>query len=226
MSPRFGRLLVPGLTTLAMLAVLIGLGTWQVSRLRWKTQILAEVARAEADPARPLMNDPPAFAKLRVTGRLRATPTALYGAEVRQLPTGPEMGSHLIVVLDRPDGRPVLIDRGWVSTRAPAAPTSPDAVTVEGYVRTADAPSWFAATDDIANRRFYTLNPPAIAAALGAPDAEPFVLVLLGGPGFPDPMRHLPRPANNHLIYAMTWYGFAITLAIIFILWARKDRGT
>jgi surfeit locus 1 family protein len=39
---------------------------------------------------------------------------------------------------------------------------------------------------------------------------------------YPDPARHLPRPPNNHLSYAITWYGLAIALVVIFILWARK----
>jgi len=38
----------------------------------------------------------------------------------------------------------------------------------------------------------------------------------------PEPARHLPRPPNNHLQYAITWYGFAVTLLIIFFLYARK----
>ena len=40
--------------------------------------------------------------------------------------------------------------------------------------------------------------------------------------GWPDPAKHLPQPPNNHLIYALTWYGFAITLVVIFFVWARK----
>jgi cytochrome oxidase assembly protein ShyY1 len=29
---------------------------------------------------------------------------------------------------------------------------------------------------------------------------------------------------NNHLSYALTWYGLAIVLAIVFIAWARGRR--
>jgi surfeit locus 1 family protein len=39
---------------------------------------------------------------------------------------------------------------------------------------------------------------------------------------FPDPVQHLPRPPDNHLQYAITWFGFAVTLVIIFLLYARK----
>ena len=47
-----------------------------------------------------------------------------------------------------------------------------------------------------------------------------------GAPGaaieLPIPAEHLPRPPNNHLAYAITWYGLAGALLVIFIVWARK----
>ena len=53
----------------------------------------------------------------------------------------------------------------------------------------------------------------------------PFTLIAMGPApreGFPDPAKHLPQPPNNHLSYAITWYGLAVALVVIFVLWARK----
>ncbi|HEY0184809.1 MAG TPA: SURF1 family cytochrome oxidase biogenesis protein, partial [Rhodopila sp.] len=47
MSLARNRLLIPSLSTLLMLVVLLGLGTWQIYRLRWKEGILAQIAAAE-----------------------------------------------------------------------------------------------------------------------------------------------------------------------------------
>jgi surfeit locus 1 family protein len=99
---------------------------------------------------------------------------------------------------------------------------------VVGYVRPADKPGWFSATDDIAGRQFFTLNPTAIAAGLGLPKVAPFILVALGPPPplhWPDPAQHLPRPPNNHLSYAITWYGLAVALIVVFIVWVRQRGG-
>ena len=55
--------------------------------------------------------------------------------------------------------------------------------------------------------------PPAIGAALGLRQVAPFILVAMGSAPperYPDPARHLPRPPNNHLSYAITWYGLAV----------------
>jgi surfeit locus 1 family protein len=220
------RLLVPGLSTLAMLIVLLGLGSWQVERLAWKRDLLAQIAQAEAQPAVPLPAEPPPFAKVRVEGRLRDDLAALYGAEGRELRNGPQMGGQLIVPLQRPGADPVLVDRGWVpAVRRQPITTPAGSTAVEGYVRPAERAGLFSATDDPAMRRFYTLDPQAIGAALGLGRVAPFVLVAIGpmpAEGYPDPARHLPRPPNNHLQYAITWYGLAVALLVIFSLYARK----
>jgi surfeit locus 1 family protein len=32
----------------------------------------------------------------------------------------------------------------------------------------------------------------------------------------------MPRPSNNHLGYAITWYGLAAALVGVFAVWARR----
>lgn len=216
------RLLLPGLLSLAALAVLIGLGTWQVERMHWKRAALAAIAAAEARPGVDLPEVPPPFLKVRVTGRLRFDLAALYGAEGRERRSGPVMGAQLLVPLERAAGPPVLVMLGWV----PALPAdrTPREATVEGYVRPPEPAGAFAAKDDTAGRRFYSLDPAVIGPALGLGPVAPYVLVVLGTPqdGQPEPARTLPRPSDNHLSYAITWYGLALGLIGVFFFFARK----
>ena len=226
MTGRLRRLLGPAVMTAAMLAVLLGLGTWQVQRLHWKQALLARIARAEAAPPIPLPANPRPFTKVAATGRLRNDLSALYGAEVQDTSSGPQLGARLIVPLERQGAEPVLVDRGWVPSnrRQPIAQPGGQ-VTIEGYVRPGDKPGLFSARDDPAARLFYTLDPAAIGMALGLPRVAPFVLVAMGPPPpehWPAPAHHLPRPPNNHLAYAITWYGLAVSLVVIFVIWARK----
>lgn len=218
------RLLIPALSTLAMLVVLIGLGTWQVQRLLWKQSVLTAVDAAERGPAIPLAADPLAFAKVRAEGVFDRAPPALYGSEVRTERGATVGGARLLAVLRRSGLPPLLVDRGWVP--APGAlPSAPaGSVTVEGYIRPAEPAGPFTPAPDLAARRFYALDPAAIGPALGVPDLAPFVLVAVGPTGLPDPARTLPRPANNHLSYVITWYGLAVTLLVIFVLYLRKAR--
>jgi surfeit locus 1 family protein len=220
--------------TVAMLIVLLGLGSWQVKRLFWKEALLAQIDNAEAADPIPLPQTPSPFTKVSATGTFLPDAAALYGAEVRTIASGPEMGAQLIVPMRQTNGDVVLVDRGWVPLSRPGPIDQPEGtVTVSGYVRFGDTEHWFSARDDPAARRFFTLDTMKIADAVGQPNARPFVLVLLASQPdadgrlehWPDPARHLPRPPNNHLSYAITWYGLAVALLAIFIIWARKGSG-
>ena len=211
--------MVPAVSTVVMLAILVTLGTWQLRRREWKHALLARIDAAEASPGIPLEANPAPFTKVRVTGTLRPGATALYGAEVRDVAGGEVLGAQLLAVLDRAAG-PVLVDRGWIdAATVPAPPGGP--VTLDGFVRPPEHAGLFSAKDDPASRRFWTLDPVPVGAALGAV-VPAFTVVALGPPGLPDPAREMPRPPDNHLNYALTWYGFALTLLIIFALYARK----
>ena len=185
--------------------------------------MLARFAAAEAGPPLLLSATPPVYAKVAVTGRLRNGLTARFGAMLQD----GRMGTHLVVPMDLDDGTIVLIDRGWVPSEPQAPIDQPDGlVTVIGFVHPPDQAGPFSAPDDVVSRQFYTLDPAAIGAALGLKSVVPFVVVAVGNPPparWPTPAKQLPRPPNNHLAYAVTWYGLAIALVIIFIVWARKD---
>ena len=226
MTLKLRRLIWPGMMAVAMLAVLLGLGTWQVERLQWKRQLLAQIARAEAVSAIPLPADPQPFTKVQVTGELREDLAAFYGAQVRDTLAGAQLGTQLIVPLQREPDATILVDLGWVPNKRlqPLGLTEGD-VTLEGYIRPSEQPGLFSVSDDRASRQFFTLNTSTIGAALGLHDVAPFVLVAMGQAptqGYPDPAQHLPRPPNNHLSYAITWFGLAAGLVLIFGLWTRE----
>lgn len=220
MAGRWRRLAVPLLVVLPVFATLIGLGTWQLQRLAWKTDLIARIAAAEAAPARPLTAAPEPFAKVVVAGRFDHAREALLGLEVR----GATLGARLLTPLLREGAEPILVDRGWVPMqrdRPIARPEGEQQVT--GFIREGETAGRFAAADDVPGRRFYTFDPAAIGAALGLQRVAPFGLAAMGeGGGLPEPARVLPRPTNNHLGYVITWYGVAVALAGVFLVWARR----
>lgn len=184
--------------------------------------MLSQIDQAEASPAIPLPADPPQFTKVVVTGIFRTGLQARYGADVRDLPGGPVFGTQIIEPLDRPGQDPLLVDRGWMPLGSVAPPGNG---TVDGYIRVPDHPGLFSARDNPAARTFYTLDPAAIGASLGLARVAPFTLVALGQvkPGLlPQPATALPRPPNDHLNYALTWFGLALSLAVVFAVYTRK----
>ena len=223
------RILPAALATLAALAILIALGVWQLHRREGKLAILAAIDHAEASPPVALGTSPAPFSKVTVTGTLLPQ-TALYGVDVReQLGGSPREGAQRMGVLVRDDGSKVLVDLGWVVTDQgapdPRGEPAHGTVTVQGYIRAPEHPTWLSAPDDPSARRFYALDPARIGASLGAPDVAPFTLVALNRiAGDAVPADALPRPPNNHLQYAFTWFGLAATLVGVFAAWVRKAR--
>lgn len=223
-SPRRG-LLIPSLFATLGVVILLGLGTWQLYRLRWKEGILAQIAAAEHSPPVPLTDHPPAYGRVAVTGHFRFDQVIRLGVEVRDTPRGSVMGYFQLVPLAR-DGAPtLLVNRGWVPDAPAAKVDDPEGtVTVTGYVRPPDHPGWFTPANDIPGRQVYALDPPAIAQALHLGAVAPFSLTVLGAPTdgqYPQPATGFPRPPNNHLSYAITWYSLAVVLVVIFVLRVR-----
>ncbi|WP_376097497.1 SURF1 family protein [Roseomonas sp. CCTCC AB2023176] len=223
-----GRRIWPAvLAAIPVFVILLGLGTWQVQRLHWKTALLADIAAAEAGPPRALTESPSDFSKVEVTGRFLHDREALLGLEVR----GATLGGRLVTPLMAAGRRPILVDRGWVPVERPAASvTHPEGeVRVIGFVSPPEPRDSFAARDDTAGRRFYTADPRAIGAGIGLPEVEPYLLVALRQPdaptgALPDPARNLPRPRNSHLGYAITWYGLAAALVGVLGFWIAAQR--
>jgi len=213
--------------TVIAIAILVSLGIWQVQRLHWKQALLADIDRAERNPPVPLVGVPSRFTKVVATGTWRLG-TALFGAEVRPDAGGmPGLGAQRLQILDRPGAAPLLVDQGYVPTEGPTPPAASGQASVVGFVRPPEQRNWLSAEDDVTWRHFYTLDPSVIGASLGAPDVAPMTLVALGAAvgGGPVPAKALPRPPNNHLQYAFTWFGLAASLAGVFLAWRFGGRG-
>ena len=235
MTATLRRLLWPGLTTFAMLLVLLALGTWQVHRLAWKTALLAQIDHAETSAPVPLTENPAPFTLVSATGTFLPNETSLYGAIVRDTAHGPTMGARMIEPMRETNGDVLLVDRGWVPVSRPGPVDEPTGtVTVSGYVRFGDRQSWFSArrrsrASGVSSR--WILQ--AIGAAIGRP-VRPFVLVSwppeMGQPNrrgrwpriWPEPAATYAQTSEQSpfLRHHVVWTGGG-PLAI-FIVWARK----
>jgi surfeit locus 1 family protein len=211
------RLAVPLLVLGLAEAVLLGLGTWQVQRLRWKEGVLARIEASERGPVLELSADPPLYQRVSVTGRFRFDQAVAYGIEGRDMPRGQALGHFQVVPLERAGAPAVLVNRGWVPEGAATVDPAGE-VSVTGFVRPATPAGWFSPADSVSERRFFTLDAGAMAGALGLGAVLPFSVTALGEatPGvYPAPAVSLPRPSNNHLSYAVTWYSLAVVLLVI-----------
>jgi surfeit locus 1 family protein len=224
---RFAPGLWPTAATLLAFALLLALGTWQLERLAWKRDLIATRATQLAAPAAAL---PATAADWRVWDFRPAIVEGAFRHDLEQLfgvgAIDGRVGHHVLTPLVRPDGSAVLIDRGWVPADQ-SHPAARRAGQIEGPVRIAgiaryrgeDRPGWFTPDNRPEQGLWYWYDLGALERALGLP----LLPVVVEADSTPNP-GGLPlaggTPAalpNNHLQYAITWYGLAAGLLVIWV---------
>lgn len=211
-----------------MFALLAALGVWQVQRMQWKNGLIAQAEAAAALPPAPLVEvlvlHEPAFRKVLID--CPGLATAPY-VELQTIHEG-QPGIRLVSAC-RPTDVPAefLIDRGFVadhiSARPPvAASTAPFRVTAE--LREVPPPGPMALPAD--DGRFFARDTQGMARALDVADPDPNTLFALtsSNPEWPALQPSAPPAAfsNNHLGYALTWFGLALALVGFYIALLRR----
>jgi len=230
-------LLWPGLAALVALAILLTLGTWQMQRLAWKNDLIGRIeARAFGEPGPvPAEADWPRvspeadeYRRVRLTGTFLHDQEAAVHGLMSASRGQPVQGFYILTPLRLANGSHVMVNRGFVPTelRDPAARAQGQVageVTVTGLLRNREERAPFVPENEPARDRWYTRDPAAIAAARGLTRVSPFLVDADATPnpgGWPRGGQTALRLPNNHLQYAVTWYGIALTLVGVFAAFA------
>ncbi len=229
---RRGRLLWPTIMTLPAIVALLALGTWQLQRLEWKGAIID--ARETALAAPPMLA-PAAFDPARHSGRrVRLSGRFLHAKELYSAPRPRDgrNGLRIVTPLRLADGAVVLVDRGWVPAerKSPAtrrAGQIEGSVTIEGVIRAPGQRGRFVPDNQPADNLWFSFDVSAMAKAAALERVRPYLVV--AGPAANPGGLPLGRPyrveiRNEHLGYAVIWYGLAAALLAIYILYARRAR--
>ena len=218
--------LATSLVALPIVALLIGLGSWQLQRLVWKRDLIATMeTRLDAAPV-PLAQALDRPEADREWQRVTATGTYLHDRQIAlyRLSVAGRPGYLILTPLRLADGRAVLVDRGHV----PQAEVDPSArpgsepqgtVHVTGILRGGETPQAFTNENDPASGAWYWYDLPAMAAAMEL-DLMPVVINADAGPAGSLPLgwQAVFDPPNHHLQYALTWYGLAVVALVIYVL--------
>jgi len=227
-QPRLGT----SIAAFVAIALLIGLGTWQVSRLIWKQELIAErQARWEAS-AIPLPQD---LSNLEELLHRRVTVTGKYQHDKELYQPGRSYkgttGVGVVTPFATDDGRGLLVYRGWVPSshedRATRQEGNPEGeVTIEGVLLPGgwQGSTWMEPGNKPESNMWFFIDPPAMAQATGL--QNPITSVYLGIYR-EDPEASLPFTPpppmdlrNDHLQYALTWYALALALLVIYVIYS------
>lgn len=205
-----------------------GLGIWQVERLAWKNSLVAAVeTRSTAAPVDldavdwdaidPATSE---YQRVAVMGRFGSNDT------LSQAVTTYGGGFWVMTPLVLQDGRTVLVNRGFVTAAQRDAGIERPAGTVEvtGLLRASEPEGGFLRSNDPEAGRWHSRDVAAIGAANGLENLAPFFVDAdAGGAGYPIGGLTVISFSNNHLIYALTWFGLTL-LSLFALVWVLRDR--
>lgn len=225
MTFSFRPMLWPTLFAIPALAVLIGLGVWQLERREWKLALIDRVAQSMAATPAPLDNLLSAPLSEGEFHAVEATGRFLHDKEIHLFShRGEAAGYEIITPLERADRTFVLVNRGFVperlrDPRMRAAGQVSGTLTVQGWLRQGDERQWFTPPDEPAKNQWYGRDPVAMANANGVTVVAPIFLVANETPnpgGWPKGGMEL-NLRNQHLGYALTWFGVALMLIGVYV---------
>jgi cytochrome oxidase assembly protein ShyY1 len=235
-----------GIFTLLTLALLIGLGVWQLQRRAEKhvliahlTERLAAAPGALPSPAQwntltPARDE---FRRVGFSGVYEQRPDAMVyssGSAIREDISGP--GTWAFMPARLPTGERIVINTGFVQNtmqdraqqdRAVTRLVTGAPVTLTGYIRFPESAGALTPRENIAKRLWFARDHLAIARTLGWGEVAPFYIDL----ETPAPESGIPKPGplevhlkDDHLQYAITWFGLASAVVIAFGIWLRGQR--
>jgi surfeit locus 1 family protein len=213
---------LPGFTIFAviMTAILVGLGVWQLERLTWKENLIATVsghmtaAPISLDMAKRLSADDVQYRKVALSGHLdNAHENFVFTTDINGDPV-----YHVLTPFILDDGRTLMVDRGEIpqnlispqNRKALEGPTK-----IIGVWRVPDAPGYFTPAPVAAKHIWYSRDLKGMAAADHVALAAPVVIEADATPnpgGWPKGGQTVVDFPNNHLSYAITWFGLAAGL--------------
>lgn len=235
-----------GMTIIAlvMVGVLAGLGIWQLQRRDEKHVLIAALTERLALAPVQLPADWAAlnaardeFRRVTFTATFESKPDVMVytsGSAVREDVSGP--GTWAFLPARLPDGRAIVINAGFVQNTMQDRAQQDQAVgrlitgapvTMTGYLRFPETPGLFSAHEDRAKRLWFVRDHRAMALAMAWGEVAPFYVDLEA----PVPPSGVPKPGplqvhlrDNHLQYAITWFGLALVVLVTFGFWVAQRR--
>ena len=233
-------LLIPALLAFV---VLVGLGTWQLQRKAWKEGLIAALdAQLAAPPvALPSSAAWPSLDQQSAEYRRVAVDVAFDNAKEALVFAAPSAfrpdvtspGYWVFTPARLIGGGVVMVNRGFVPEGRKDPISRPEGelpgpLQIVGVMRWPEGRHWFTPNDEPAHNLWFSRDPQSIAAAKGlgseslGPVAPFYIEQESPAPpgGLPQPGKLVAKLPDDHLQYALTWYGLAVVLAVIFATWA------
>src|SRR5712671_1084995 len=229
----FRPLFWPTLFTAPAVLLLLALGFWQVERLFWKKDLIAQ---RQAAVAAPRVAAPRSLEEARGIEfhHIVDEGVFLHDKEIFLGATSEagRQGYQVLTPLLEAGGRTVFINRGFIPAELKDS-NKRDVGQIAGTVRIqgllrlppAEKPAWFLPDNRPDLNYWFWVDLPAMSAADGLDRVAPFYIDADATPnpgGWPKGAVTRLALRNDHLQYAITWFSLAVALIVIYFLYHRR----
>ena len=203
-----------------IISVLIGLGSWQIYRLNWKLDLIAEIENSlKNNPIELSKADKKNYLRIKTSGLVDFDKQIyLYNLNDSGNP-GFEVVNPIIV-----NNENYLINRGWIPFDKKNQPEINlfDENNIIGTLKLQSKANSFKPENDIEKNYWFTLDRNDIFKYTNK-NFSPYIIYLNNNLELPRPKIITVNIPNSHKKYAITWFSMALSI-FFFYLYVRKNR--
>ena len=228
MKIQFRPMLWPSIFSIVTFIILCSFGTWQLKRLYWKEALIQRyITESQSNP----ISNPSEFSKSKIN-EFKAVEIFGKFLHINEIYiTGKtyegNAGFHVVTPFEMENNKIILINRGWVSEgykdpKKRKFSLTEGQINLKGIIRYPQKKGYFVPENDGENGFWFTIIPNQIFKFvkinsnfvikdyyIDALRLEEKITLPIGVDG-------KPNLRNQHLSYAITWYGLALSLLFVY----------
>ena len=198
------------------------LGTWQLYRLQWKTELISEITFG-------LDSTPVKYSNTIKKNYQRVVSEGKFNFEdqiyLYSLNESGKPGYDVITPYKTLKNENVLVNRGWINKNLKGNSEinlKENKVKITGLLREIYKANIFKPKNDLKNNIWFSLDANDLKELTGK--QFPNYMIFLEKPKnkVPAPKKVSIDVPNNHLKYAITWYSIAISILFYYLYFRRK----
>ena len=206
--------------------ILVSLGTWQLERLRWKTDILTSMKTSLSLPPLEISNDiikninNYSYRQIQLTGSyLYTNHLTIYSKVLNK-----KVGKHLVIPFKTQYGT-ILVNRGFIPKDYKIPDSSEtEIIKINGIVKFQQSINYFTPQNNIFKNEWYYININEVSEYISVPLLNFYIIEKNNiEEEYPVGSQYNINIPNDHLQYAITWFSLALALSIFMNIFWRKN---
>jgi len=206
-----------------IITLFCALGTWQLVRLQWKTNLINQISEGLKSPAINYSNKIKTnYQRISVNGEYDFEKQIyLYSLNEKGKP-----GYDVITPFKTQGLENILVNRGWIETveKNENGINKITTTKIQGLLLKNVKKNIFKPDNEIKNNIWFSINSTDVKKFTGKAFNEHILYLEDENVVTPKPKKITVDLPNNHLKYALTWYSISISIFAYFLYFRKKNE--